>query len=213
MCLIKSSRSDIGLSCCHFFSQVFSSGSEESNLQLDAWCPSHLGYSDISYLSRKAPKVPPYSRRGAIRPSTCCKPNPLTLFQPVPSLQGDRTCHRVPAKKIWSPLAQRSDRKTSCWCGAFKEIPHRPSLSSVEPQRWKHHCNIWPNSAPLHDIRRQNLSDLDFDLQGQMWWCHLTLHIWYGFLMIYIVTTCPSLTFEFIYRAQWWALNFRKENR
>ena len=24
--------------------------------------------------------------------------------------------------------------------------------------------NIWPNSAPLQDIRLQNLSDLDFDL-------------------------------------------------
>ena len=28
--------------------------------------------------------------------------------------------------------------------------------------------NMWPNFAPLQDIRRQNLSDLDFDLQGQM---------------------------------------------
>ena len=26
--------------------------------------------------------------------------------------------------------------------------------------------NIWPNSAPLQDIRRRNLSDLKFDLQG-----------------------------------------------
>ncbi len=28
--------------------------------------------------------------------------------------------------------------------------------------------SIWPNSAPLQDIKRQNLSDLDFDLQAQM---------------------------------------------
>ncbi len=39
--------------------------------------------------------------------------------------------------------------------------------------------NVRPNSAPLQDIRLQNLSDLDFDRQGQMWWCHLTLHIWF----------------------------------
>ena len=36
--------------------------------------------------------------------------------------------------------------------------------------------NIWPNSAPLRDIGLRDLSDLDF---GQIWWCHLTLHIWF----------------------------------
>ena len=28
--------------------------------------------------------------------------------------------------------------------------------------------NIWPNSAPLQDIRLQNLSDLDFDLSRSL---------------------------------------------
>ncbi len=33
----------------------------------------------------------------------------------------------------------------------------------------------------------------------------------YGVLIIYIVTTCPSLTLQFIHRVQWWTLNFRKK--
>ena len=40
--------------------------------------------------------------------------------------------------------------------------------------------NMWPNSAPLQDIRLRNLSDLDFDLQGRSRsnvMVSLTLHI------------------------------------
>ncbi len=47
--------------------------------------------------------------------------------------------------------------------------------------------NIWPNSAPLHDIKPQNLTDLAFPLkvtEGLMWWCHLTL-LAYGFLLFF----------------------------
>ncbi len=42
------------VSCCHFFSQVFSSGHGgvlSSNSQPDAWCPSPLGYSHAAHLS------------------------------------------------------------------------------------------------------------------------------------------------------------------
>ncbi len=64
--LIKPSCNEIGLSCCHFFSQVLSSspsrGVSSLNSQPDAWCPSPLGYSDTAYLSRKGLKPLPDSQ-------------------------------------------------------------------------------------------------------------------------------------------------------
>ncbi len=55
--------------------------------------------------------------------------------------------------------------------------------------------NIWPNSAPLQDIRLYNLSDLGFDLSRSLKVKYdgvIGLSI-YGFLLIYIVTACLSL--------------------
>ncbi len=56
--------------------------------------------------------------------------------------------------------------------------------------------NIWPNSAPLQDIRLQNLSDLEFDLSRSFKVeCDdvigLVIH---GFLLICTVITCLTLT-------------------
>ena len=54
--------------------------------------------------------------------------------------------------------------------------------------------NIWSNSAPLRNIRLQNLSDLDFDISRSLKVkCDgaIGLSI-YGFL--WIVTACLSLT-------------------
>ncbi len=56
--------------------------------------------------------------------------------------------------------------------------------------------NIWPNSAPLQDIRLQNLSDLEFDLSRSLKVkCDdvigLAIH---GFLLTYTVITCLTLT-------------------
>ncbi len=56
--------------------------------------------------------------------------------------------------------------------------------------------NIWPNSAPLQDIRLQNLSDLEFDLSRSLKVkCDdvigLVIH---GFLLICTVITCLTLT-------------------
>ena len=47
------------VSCCHFFSQVFSSGRGgvfSLNSQPDAWCPSTLGYWHAAHLSREVRK-------------------------------------------------------------------------------------------------------------------------------------------------------------
>ncbi len=56
--------------------------------------------------------------------------------------------------------------------------------------------NIWPNSAPLQDIRLRNLSDLEFDLTRSLKAkCDdvigLVIH---GFLLICTVITCLTLT-------------------
>ncbi len=56
--------------------------------------------------------------------------------------------------------------------------------------------NIWPNSAPLQDIRLQNLSDFEMDLSRSLKRKYdgvvgLSIH---GFLLTYIVITCLSLT-------------------
>ena len=55
--------------------------------------------------------------------------------------------------------------------------------------------NIWPNSAPLQNIMLQNMSDLNFDLSRSLKVkCDVIGLSIYGFLFIYIVTTCLSLT-------------------
>ncbi len=56
--------------------------------------------------------------------------------------------------------------------------------------------NIWPISAPLEDIRLQNLKDLEFDLSRSLKVkCDdvigLAIH---GFLLTYTVITCLTLT-------------------
>ena len=56
--------------------------------------------------------------------------------------------------------------------------------------------NIWPNSAPLRNVRLQSLSDLEFDRSRSLEVkCHdvigLVIH---GFLLIYTVITCLTLT-------------------
>ena len=55
---------------------------------------------------------------------------------------------------------------------------------------------IWPNSAPLQDIRLRNLSDIEFDLSRSLKVkcddvIQLVIH---GFLLIYTVITCLTLT-------------------
>ncbi len=56
--------------------------------------------------------------------------------------------------------------------------------------------NIWPNSAPLQDIRLQNLSDLEFDLSRSLKVkCDDVIGLAiYGFLLTYTVITCLTLT-------------------
>ncbi len=56
--------------------------------------------------------------------------------------------------------------------------------------------NIWPNSAPLQDIRLRNLSDLEFDLSRSLnVKCYDVIGLAiYGFLLIYTVITCLTLT-------------------
>ncbi len=60
--------------------------------------------------------------------------------------------------------------------------------------------NMWPNSAPLQDIRLQNLSDLDFDLSRSLKVkCDGVIGLCiYGFLLMYIVTICLSHRFALI---------------
>ncbi len=55
--------------------------------------------------------------------------------------------------------------------------------------------NIWPNSAPLQDIRLRNQSDLEFDLPRSLKViCDdvigITIH---GFLLTYTPMTCLTL--------------------
>ncbi len=57
-------------------------------------------------------------------------------------------------------------------------------------------ANIWSNSAPLQDTKLRNLSDIHYDLSRSLKVkCDgvIGLSI-YGFLFIYIVTACLSLT-------------------
>ncbi len=56
--------------------------------------------------------------------------------------------------------------------------------------------NIWPNSAPLQDIKLRNLSNLDFDLSKPLKVeCNGVIGFpIYCFLFIYIATACLSLT-------------------
>ena len=56
--------------------------------------------------------------------------------------------------------------------------------------------NIWSNSAPLQDIRFRNMIDLDFDLSRSLKVkCDGVIGPYiYGFLLMYIVTTCLSLS-------------------
>ncbi len=57
--------------------------------------------------------------------------------------------------------------------------------------------NIWPNSAPVQDIRCRNLSDLDYDLQGHSRSnVMVSLGSPYIVSTIYMVTTCLSLSFS-----------------
>ncbi len=65
-------------------------------LELAAGCvvsepPRVFAHCLITYLhTRKGPKPPLDSRLGAVRVRACSELDLLTLFQPVPSLQGDR---------------------------------------------------------------------------------------------------------------------------
>ena len=54
--------------------------------------------------------------------------------------------------------------------------------------------NKWPNSAPLQDTRLRNLSDLGLSTSLKVK-CDAVIGLSiYDFLLIYIVTTCLSLT-------------------
>ncbi len=60
------------------------------------------------------------------------------------------------------------------------------------------HSNIWPKSGPLqdiHDIRLQNLSDLEFDLStSPKVKCDVIGLVMLVFLLICTVITCLTLT-------------------
>ena len=55
--------------------------------------------------------------------------------------------------------------------------------------------NIWPKSAPFRDIGLRNLSDLTLTFQDlSRSNVMVSFDSVYGFLLIYVVTTCLSLT-------------------
>ncbi len=55
--------------------------------------------------------------------------------------------------------------------------------------------NIWPNFAPLQDIRLQNRSDLESDLSRSLKVkCDIIGLVIHGFVLIYPVVTCLTLT-------------------
>ncbi len=112
--------------------------------------------------------------------------------------------YEIQASEIWLTW-HWPFKVTKVKCNRINGLPIYASL-------FMFNSNIWPNSAPLHDIKRRYLSDLDFDLQGHSRSkVMVSLLSIYGFPMIYTVTKCLSLTFQFIHRVQWWILNFQKK--
>ncbi len=107
------------------------------NSPLDAWCPSPLGYSHTAHLSHEGPKPPLDSRLGAVRPRTCSELDLLTLFQPVPSLQGDRHDAGFPLNKSGRRALSAQTVKRLVGVVPFKEIPLVPSLTVIECYRVK----------------------------------------------------------------------------
>ena len=71
--------------------------------------------------------------------------------------------------------------------------------------------NMWPNSFTRYNASKSEWPwlwpsrSLKVKCDGLIW-----LSIC-GFLLIYMVTTCLSLTFHFIHRVQWRTLNLRKK--
>ncbi len=92
-----------------------------------AWCWSPLGYLHTAYLSCEDPKPPLDSRLGAVRPRARSELDLLILFQPVPSLQGDRhdTGFLLNKSGRREHSAQTAKRPIGVH-GAFKEIPLEP---------------------------------------------------------------------------------------
>ncbi len=60
--------------------------------------------------------------------------------------------------------------------------------------------NIWPNSAPLQDIRLQNVSDLEFDLSRALKVkCDIVIGLnTYAFLLMFNINIWPMLRFALI---------------
>ena len=134
--------------CCHFISQVFSSGPEESLARTRSQMrgvPSPIGYSHSAYLSRRSETA---FRLSSGRRTT------KSMQRAWPSLQ--RAVPTRPVPPEGPPHAPRSDRKTSRWCGTFQGNSPSPFPYCHRSQEMKTRTNIaLQHIIPKHAVNDQ----------------------------------------------------------